>query len=76
MKPLRKNIDDLPAELSMREYIKEVTHRAGKFKAPDVSKMPGVEYKHNGAVKTRRFFKSEEKRQKFIRENEIDKLIN
>jgi hypothetical protein len=76
MKPTRKNYDDIPAELTMREYVNEVRSRAGKFKAPDVTKMPGVEYKHNGAVKTKRFFKSEERRQKFIREHEVDKLIN
>jgi hypothetical protein len=74
MKP--KNIDDLPAELTMREWVKEVTTRAKKFKSPDVSQMPGVEYKHNGAVTTLRFFRSEARRKKFMKENEIDKLIN
>ena len=68
--------DDLPAELTMREWVKEVTTRAKKFKSPDVSKMPGVEYRHNGVVKTKRFFKDEKRRRKFIKENEIDKLIN
>jgi hypothetical protein len=69
-------IDDLPAELTMREWVKEVTTRAKKFKSPDVSKMPGVRYKHNGAVDTYRFFKSESRRKKFMKENEIDELIN
>lgn len=67
--------DDLPAELTMREWVKEVTARAKKFKSPDVSKMPGVELRENG-VKTYRFFKNKERRKKFMNENDIDKLIN
>jgi len=68
--------DDLPAELTMREWVKEVTSKARKSKSPDVSQMPGVRYKHNGAVDTYRFFKSETRRKKFMKENDIDELIN
>jgi hypothetical protein len=75
MKPTRKNYDDLPAELSMREYVKEVTDRAKKFRSPDVSKMPGVRYRDNN-VDTWRFFKTEEKRKKFLREHDVERLIN
>jgi len=73
MKP--KDYEDLPAELSMREYVKEVTDRAKKFKSPDVSKMPGVRYRDNN-VDTWRFFKTEEKRKKFLREHDVERLIN
>ena len=72
----------LTAEMSFREQAQEITRQAKrvreKHKSPDVSQMPGVKYDHNGAVKTWRFFKSKERRKKFLRETDIEdhELIN
>ena len=70
---------DLDADMTLREQVRTVRERARKLakNSPDVTKMPGIDYKQ-GELKTKRFFKSEERRKKFLREHEIGdyKLIN
>jgi len=42
-KSSRKNYDDIPAELSLREKVRTIREKALKIKSPDLSKMIQLE---------------------------------